>query len=197
MAKVHFVKAARKDNPVAKAGESYYWWKPMVGGRGGAKRYSKERPSRSQLTQSDFLSSLYGIEDGDMANAQSPEDFRGVAEALRELGQEQQEKYDNMPDGLQQGDTGQMLEERASGCDSWADEIDQRADELETALEAVDAAWEAWAAYDEQERSNEENDLEDDELSEPDEERPEGSTVEEARQAVIDEHRDVFDNNPF
>lgn len=187
MAKVHFVKAARKDNPVAKKGESYFWWKPMVGGRGGAKRYSKERPSRSQLTQSDFLSSLYGIEDGDMANAQSPEDFRGVAEALRELGQEQQEKYDNMPEGLQQGDTGQMIEERASGCESWADEIDQRADELETALEAVDAAWQAWDDYDE----------DDPDAEEPDEDRPEGNTVEEARQAVIDEHRDVFYNNPF
>ena len=83
-----------------------------------------------------------------MANAQSPEDFRGVAEALRELGSEQQEKYDNMPEGLQQGDTGQMLEERASNCESWADEIEQRADELESALEAVDAAWQAWADWD-------------------------------------------------
>lgn len=195
MAKVHFVKAARKDNPVAKKGESYYWWKPMVGGRGGAKRFSKERPSRSQLTQSDFLSSLYWIEDGDMANAQSPEDFRGVAEALRELGSEQREKYDNMPEGLQQGDTGQMLDERASNCESWADEIDQAADELETALEELDAAWQAWSDYDEQAEQNEADDAE--EPEEPDCERPEGNTVEEARQAVIDDKRAVFDNNPF
>lgn len=195
MAKVHFVKAARKDNPVAKKGESYFWWKPMVGGRGGAKRYAKERPSRSQLTQSEFLSSLYGLEDGDMANAQSPEDFRGVAEALRELGNEQREKYDNMPDGLQQGDTGQMLDERASNCESWADEIDQAADELETALEELDAAWQAWCDYDEQAEQNEADDA--DPPEEPDEDRPEGNTVEEARQAVIDDKRAVFENNPF
>jgi hypothetical protein len=187
MARVTFVKSARKDNPVAKKGESYYWWKPMVGGRGGAKRYSKERPSRSQLTQSEFLSTLYDIEDGSMSEAHTPEDFREVAEALRELGQEQQEKYDNMPDGLQQGDTGQMLEERASGCDSWADEIDTAADELESALEEVDANWQAWEDYDE----------EDEDAEEPDCEKPEGNTVEEARQAVIDEKRSVFENNPF
>ena len=130
-----------------------------------------------------------------MANAQSPEDFRGVAEALRELGSEQQEKYDNMPGGLQQRDNGQMLEERASNCESWADEIEQRADELESALEAVDAAWQAWADWDLAEEEACANDEEG--PDEPDEERPEGSTIEEARQAVIDEHRDVFDNNPF
>lgn len=134
MARAHFVKSARKDNPVAKKGESYWWWKFMVGGRGGPKRYSKERPSRSQLTQSEFLSALYGIEDGDMASARSPEDFKAVAEALRELGSEQQEKFEAMPEGLQQGDTGQMLEERAQNCESWADEIDTAADELESAL---------------------------------------------------------------
>lgn len=201
MAKVTFVKSARKDNPVAKKGESYYWWKPMVGGRGGAKRYSKERPSRSQLTQSEFLSTLYGIEDGDMASAQTPEDFKAVAEALRELGEEQQGKYDNMPEGLQQGDTGQMLEERAQGCESWADEIDQRADELETALEGFDERWQAWADYREAQDAYDDLDEDEqeaaDEPEEPDSDEPEGDNSEDAKQAIIDEHRDVFDNNPF
>lgn len=197
MARAHFVKSARKDNPVAKKGESYWWWKPMVGGRGGAKRFSKEQPTRSQLTQSAFLSGLYDIEDGAMKDAQSPEDFRDVAQALRDLGQEEQDKYDNMPEGLQQGDTGQMLEERAQNCESWADEIEQRADELETALEGVDAAWEAWQEFDRAEEEYDDEDPDAEEPEEPSEERPDGNTVEEARQAVIDEHRDVFDNNPF
>ena len=43
MPRVHHVKSARKDNPVAKKGESYYWWKFRYGG----KRYSKTpRPGR-------------------------------------------------------------------------------------------------------------------------------------------------------
>jgi len=50
MARANFVKKARKDNSVVKKGESYYWWKFAY----GSKQYSKEAPSRSQLTQSGF-----------------------------------------------------------------------------------------------------------------------------------------------
>lgn len=196
MPRVHFVKAARKDNPVAKKGESYYWWKPMVGGRGGAKRYSKERPSRSQTTQSEFLSTLYGIEDGSMASAQTPEDFNAVAEELRDLGQEQQDKYDNMPEGLQQGDTGQMLEERAQNCESWADEIEQAATELESKLEGFEDRWDEWEAFRAAQISYDDGETEE-EPEEPDSDEPEGDSMEETKQAIIDEAREVFESNPF
>lgn len=130
MARVHHVKKARKDNPVAKKGESYYWWKPRVNGRGGAIRYSKTYPSRSQTTQSEFLSAAYDIADASIPGCENADGFRAVAEEIRTLGQEQQDKFDNMPEGLQQGDTGQLLEERAYECESWADELDRIADEL-------------------------------------------------------------------
>lgn len=147
MAKVHFVKSARKDNPVAKVGESYYWWKPMVGGRGGAKRYSKERPKPSQLTQSEFLSAAYAAQES-LDAAKDADAFRTVAEEVRSLGDETQAKYDNMPEGLQQGDTGQMLEERASQCSEWADQIESAADDLESKLSEREDARQAWADYD-------------------------------------------------
>lgn len=172
MPRANFVKAARKDNPVAKKGESYWWWKPMVGGRGGAKRYSKERPTRSQLTQSEFLSQLYGIEDEQIGNAKEPSDLRDAAEALRELGQEEQGKYDNMPDGLQQGDTGQMIEERAQNCEAWADDLDQVADEWETKKTEIEELVQAWDDYDTAEAEYDEEDEDADEPEEPGEERP-------------------------
>ncbi len=171
MARVTFVKSARKDNPVAKKGESYYWWKPMIGGRGGAKRYSKERPSRSQLTQSDFLGQLYAIEDDAIGKAEGSDDLRGAGESLRELGQEEQGKFDNMPEGLQQGDTGQMIEERAQGCESWADEIDTIADSLDEGLEALETLEGEWADYDNAVAEYDE-DSDNDEPEEPSEERP-------------------------
>lgn len=130
MARVHFVKKALKDNPVCKAGESYFWWKPMVGGRGGAKRYSKERPTRAQLTQSEFLGQAYDLADAGIPGACNAEDLREIASQIRDLGQEQQDKLDNMPDSLQQGDTGQMIQERIDGCDEWATEVDSQADDL-------------------------------------------------------------------
>ncbi len=172
MARATFVKAARKDNPVAKKGEPYYWWKFMQGGRGGPKRYSATPPTRSQLTQSDFLGSLYRIEDESFKGVEDAEGLKAVAEEIRELGTEQQEKYDNMPEGLQQGDTGQTIEERAQNCESWADEIDSIADTLETELEAIETLEGEWADYDSAMEEHDEDDDDAEEPEEPSEERP-------------------------
>lgn len=140
MARLNFVKKARKANKAAgiKKGDSYYWWKFRTGGRGGIKRISKTRPRRSALTQSEFYGTMYDAED-DLAAALA--DFitekisfndlaascEQAAEEVRRAGEECQEKYDNMPDGLQQGDTGQMLETRVRQCDEIADQLDNAA----------------------------------------------------------------------
>jgi hypothetical protein len=129
MAKATFVKKAQKDYPDhdIKKGESYYWWRLMVGGRGGPKQYSKTSPRRSQLTNSEFLGTIYDIED-DLGNLTAgpnlQEDVQDLANRLNELADETEEKFNNMPDGLQQGDTGQMLEERAQGCRDTAEELE-------------------------------------------------------------------------
>lgn len=129
MAKLHFVAKARKDHPAGgvKRGEPYWWWAFMQGGRGGPKHYSRTRPRRSQLTQSDFLAQAYDLEDrlGDCAGVEDLEAERDdIAQAIRDLGEEQQEKYDNMPEGLQQGPTGELLQGRAESCEQWAEEVE-------------------------------------------------------------------------
>lgn len=127
MARLHFVKKALKDNPVCKKGESYYWWKFMVGGRGGPKQFSKERPAPSRLTQSEFLGTLGDIEDeigklpADDSLESSVED---IAQRLRDLGQEQSDKHDNLPDGLQSAPSGELLQARADRCEEIASEFD-------------------------------------------------------------------------
>lgn len=125
MPRVHHVKKARKDNPVAKRGESYYWWKFRYGG----KQYSKTPPKQSQLTQSPYYATLYDLQDeiaeADCCDEDTLEALKErVSEALRELGQECQEKVDNMPDSLQHSPTGELLQERADACDSAADEVE-------------------------------------------------------------------------
>jgi len=62
-----------------------------------------------------------------------------------------------MPEGLQQGDTGQMLENRASESETAADELDTLADDYEGLTDPgemdeveepeQDAGDEAWAEY--------------------------------------------------
>ncbi len=147
MPRVHFVKAARKDNSVVAKGESYYWWKFMRGG----KYRSKNPPKRSQLTRSDYLIQIYELFDSldgrfgevatpdfsDVTSAEEaqelvdgwPSDFEGVrdevAEEIRAIGEDCQEKLDNMEaGGFSGGNSWEILEERVETCEAMADEAE-------------------------------------------------------------------------
>ena len=136
MPKVHLVKKARKDNDHynIKAGDSYYWWKFRYGG----KRYSKTQPRPSQLTQSEYLSTVYGLQEqiedmpidaNDLLSA--ADELRSVADEIRNLGEEQESKIDNMPDSLQYSETAERLRTRASLCEELAGELESAADDIE------------------------------------------------------------------
>lgn len=135
MARATFVKAAAKDYPQhgIKKGESYYWWKFMQGGRGGPKRFSKTAPRRSQLTQSQFYGTLWDLEDqlgelkasGYESVADLESDLESIKGDLESLSSDTQDKFNNMPDGLQQGDSGRLLETRSSEVDDLVQEFDQ------------------------------------------------------------------------
>ena len=126
MARVHLVKAARKAIPEAGIvkGEPYYWWKFRYGG----KRVSKTPPKRSQLTQSDFYARLWDIEDDVVSQAEANSDLASVRDdvvsQLQELRDETEEKLNNMPEGLQQGSTGELLQERIDALESAIDEYE-------------------------------------------------------------------------
>lgn len=191
MPKVHHVKA-RKDYPdkgIVK-GQMCYVWSLKTGPRSSRNYRQLTPPKRSQLTTSDFLSQLYDIFDETVAKAEGFEDIATAADNLRDLGQEQQDKFDNMPEGLQQGDTGQMLEARANGCESAAEELQSIADDLETKLSELDdekteydrlvALWEEYDAKVEEAEDG-------DEIDEPEELRPDERDFDEERRELINE----------
>ena len=128
MPRVTHVKKARKDNPAhgIKKGESYFWWKFRFGG----KHYSKVHPKPSQLTQSEFLGTMYDIEeriivlDQITSAAEMITTVEGIVEELRTLAEEQEEKLSNMPDSLQESDTGQLLQDRADNTNQMADDLE-------------------------------------------------------------------------
>lgn len=128
MPRVHFVNKARKDNPAVKKGESYYWWEFRYGG----KRYSATHPRQSQLTQSEFLSQMYSFQE-QLEDATSIEDIAGLPDEIRQLGEEQTEKKDNMPESLQYGPTGELLDERAEAMETWASELEDIINESDDA----------------------------------------------------------------
>lgn len=107
---------ARKDYPDAgiKAGDMYYYTSMKTGPRSSRELRSKSPFKRWQLTTSEYLSTWWQLEDrinefdGDFS------DLESIIEELEQLRDETQEKFDNMPEGLQQGDSGQLLEERVS-----------------------------------------------------------------------------------
>lgn len=189
MPRVYTQKAA-KDYPTKgiKKGDTYYSWSVRTGPAGGVTYKSLTYPRPSQLNFG-FRGRLGDIE-LDMGNASDPEELKSYAEALRELGEECGESFDNMPEGLQQGETGQLLEERRDGLDSWADEVESAADEWEGKLEELNELRQAWSDYDEAQAEYDamdgdpsQDDM--DEPTEPDEERPDDSAEEELKSQYV------------
>lgn len=122
MARVHEVKKAQRGYPEygIKKGEPYYWWKFPY----GSKLYSKTYPKPAQLTQSDFLQNVYGIDEGLkglVADDTIESQVETIADEIESLADEQEEKHDNMPDSLQDGFTGELLSGRAESCREWAE----------------------------------------------------------------------------
>lgn len=137
--RVHHVKKARKDNPVVKRGESYYWWKF----RFGPKMYSRTYPKRSRLTRSGFLSTLWDIEDCLSTTATSDDGDALIAD-LEQLQEECECSLDNMPEQLRESsDPGMLLQERIDGLGEWIGSIYAIGWDALTPEEAADAIQDA------------------------------------------------------
>ena len=140
-------RTAAKDYPhhgITK-GEKYWFVRMKTGPRSSLELRQKTPFKRSQLTQSEYLSALYTWQD-DLASFSDMEDAQDMADRIRTLGEEQQEKYDNMPEGLQQGDSGQTLDARSTACEEAAVEIEGIIPEYEAAKAAYEAKVAEWQA---------------------------------------------------
>lgn len=130
MPKVHHVKKARKAIPLigVKPGDDYYWWAiRLKGQRSGRKYVSKTQPKPSQLTSSDYMRSILELQEEhyigrDWDDMECRRD--DVRDRIQEILDEQQGRLDNMPEGLQQGDTGQLIQERIDCCENAVSELD-------------------------------------------------------------------------
>lgn len=125
MPRVHFVKKARKDylNFGIKKGDSYYYWEFRYGGV----HKSKVRPRPSQLTQSEFLGTVYSIQE-QIEDLSTDEDFQsfidGLVEELETLRDDCDDKLSNMPDQLQDAPTGELLQNRSGDIDEMISELE-------------------------------------------------------------------------
>ena len=148
MAKLHFVKKARKPIPEAgiEAGDSYYWFKRRVNGKGAPKRCSKVKPRRSSYsTSSPFLGTLMDKEDeltGLVAKSIPKEEviswLESTANEIESLGEECLDKSSNVEAHMKNGSgtTGaEMLRDRAEHCSELARALREAAGELQAGAE--------------------------------------------------------------
>lgn len=129
MARVRAQRAG-KDYPEhgIKKGATYYKWSLRFShyGRGVTYR-SATHPRASQTTSSAFWQETLSIGEEledltvDRANEAGVED---IISLIRDHAAEQQDKFDNMPEGLQQGSTGELLQERADSLEEWASDLE-------------------------------------------------------------------------
>lgn len=113
------------DNKLVEKGQTYYTWSFRFGGT----HISLTPPRRSQLTQSSFLGQLYDIEDriGDLTADDADglkSEVDDIVSELENLKDETQSSKDNMPEGLQEGDTGQLLQERVDALENAISEFE-------------------------------------------------------------------------
>lgn len=192
MARIH-QRVARKDYPAEgiKKGDSYFTWKTRVTvGKSYMGRVHRSMTRPTSTSSSEFQRGLDQIA-VDFSKVEQADDLRSIAQAVRELGEECREKFDNMPEGLQQGDTGCLLDERATGCEEWADSIEGTADEVEIKIADLDQeeadSQDLRDAWDEYDTEYEAWDGEGDEPPEPDEADPRNRSFDDERQEALDE----------
>lgn len=160
MTTLHFVKKARKTfrGTGIKRGDAYFWW--AFRNRSGPSiiHRSKEKPRRSRLTRSEFEATLWNAEDSvaaavvafrqDGDHEALREACEDAADSVEEAGEECASKRDNMPEGLQDCGTGELLGERAEACERIVQDLRSAAftnedenDREETASEVEGISW--------------------------------------------------------
>jgi len=112
-------------------------------------RFSKEgircvdcKPKKSELTTSEFLSRVYELEEElhsleNITIEEYIDRVRRVINELNELKDETEEKLYNMPEQLQNSDTGSLLEGRIENLDVMIDDLEDALYRLEEALDDI------------------------------------------------------------
>jgi hypothetical protein len=126
---------------VIEVGQPYLYWEFQYGPKRVRCTKVECAPKPQDLTQSEYMIRAYELDDelqlilnrevSSKDDAQTvASDLEAFADTIDEFAQEQRDKLDNMPEGLQQGNAGQLLEQRAGALEDSANEIRDAAQQL-------------------------------------------------------------------
>ena len=107
----------------------YYNWDLKTGPRSSVTFRQLSPPFPEQLTTSAYLQEWYPINRELAAFEGNLDDLNEIIDRIRTLEEAQQEKFDNLPDSLQEAETGQLLEERMEECGELVEECKSIAQE--------------------------------------------------------------------
>lgn len=148
--------ADENDEILINAGESYWTWCFY----GGQLIYSKTKPRQSQLTNNSFKQELYSIQESiEDFSTEDPDDVGVFVEELisnlEELRDTCQESFDNIPEQLQEGNAGQILQERIENLDDVISNLENIDTEFSSELDESEKdgmSQEEWERQEEDER---------------------------------------------
>lgn len=139
---------AQKDYPehgIVKGQKHHYW--VLKTGPYTSRTYRQVAPPRiEQVTTSSYRIAMAGIEEA-ASGVGDRDALQSLIDMVEELASEQREKFDNMPEGLQHGDTGQTLEQQADALDAARDELEIIMSEWEAAEEDHDSLRRGFEEY--------------------------------------------------
>lgn len=147
MARTNHVKHARKEQGLCMVcrdesrplniGSPYKWVKPRYGRRVVA---HPDCAIPMSMVSSSKMAGIY--DDVSALNRDGAESvvegLRGLANTVREVGEEYQEGADNQREYFPDSETADESEEKAQELDSWADELESAADEAESEIDELD-----------------------------------------------------------
>jgi hypothetical protein len=100
-------------------GQPYFWWQFAFAPK--SIRCALHPPAPKDLTRSAFHSTLLGIQEEDFTGPSDSSELESlrddVVSQLEDLKSEIEGNLSNMPDSLQQGSTGELLQERIDALD--------------------------------------------------------------------------------
>lgn len=110
-----------------KVGDPYVWWKFQFGPRLVRCAKAECYPKPSDLTRSEFLGQLYDLQARDI-DGESVEDLESIKDELvsdlDSMRSDCEDKRSNMPEQLQDSDTGNLLQERIDALENAVSELE-------------------------------------------------------------------------
>lgn len=128
------------------SGEEYYTWKLRYGTK---QIRCKSHPARPSEMTSGKLSGAYAaiegaeedclaIRQGKLEITELPAALNGCADECESVKDEYQDSFDNIPQGLQEGDVAQGIQEKIDALDTFVDNLRSVASDIEGELEGYE-----------------------------------------------------------